>query len=114
LLLKSLRLWVTTAPGVLILGIAVFTAMFGVGVVRVFGSLAPESSHYDFGNISSIFSYVLLWLLTGFVTVFAVMVWLMGIVSLALVRIMYRTSALYGGYFVRTFLNAPAARPSSQ
>lgn len=117
---RHVRLWtevtqslLSTSPVPLLVGVAVFAWIFWVGLSAasesVFAGLKFQAS-----RISDFYGYLAFavrLLLSAMALVVAVWVFLLGLVTLAVLRVAYPTLGMLGYPLTKTFLQAPAAPP---
>lgn len=108
---NAIREWLYAAPGTLLLGVVAFTVMFAVG----FTSVATWVLQRIQGNVPDdameTVVFVAMLLIALAVLALAIWIFLLGLGSLALLRVLAPTIGLVGRPLLRTFLQTPAAPP---
>lgn len=117
---RHARLWmpviqslISMAPLPLIIGLGAFCWIFWVGFNAVAASLYSElaASATQVGDVYELISFVLGLVLGSVALVLATWMFLLALVTVALLRIAYPTMGLLGHELINTFLQAPGELP---
>jgi len=119
--MSALRPWIATSPVPLVLGVTAFTLMFSIGfsvvagwVVVAAGWVLASIRTYRWSDLYDLyraFFKVSLLVVAVAALVLAGWIFVLGLGSFGLLRLLYPTLGWLGHPLVRTFLQAPAAPP---
>lgn len=109
--MDALRTWLSAAPGALILGVTAFTVMFAIGFRQVATSVVAGIVGYRPDEVMDAIGFIAMSLIALAALALAFWIFLLGLGSLALLRVLAPTIGLVGRPLLRTFLQTPAAPP---